>query len=99
MLAGDGQKLVSATALRNLDAILVCPLLDFCNLNQQTCLPNNPKVIDIRESVQESRSLSVKVSAAAAADLEAEACRSAAFRLAIRALRRTLAISLSRVVG
>ena len=51
------------------------------------------------ESDQESRSLSLNVCALSAADLDAEACMSAIFKLATRAFRRTEATSLSRVEG
>jgi len=54
---------------------------------------------NVRESDQESRSLSLKVCAASEADFEAEACADAAFKLAIREFRRTLAMSLSLDVG
>jgi len=52
-----------------------------------------------RESDHELRRASLSVCVASAADLEAEACKSAILKLARRAFRRTLAINLSLVLG
>lgn len=56
-------------------------------------------MLHVRESDHDSRSFSLAVWAASAADLDADAAVSWTFKLAMRELRRTEAINLSLVVG
>ena len=98
MLASNGQQLISLASLGDPDSILVSPRLDFYS----SLLAETRKIAlkgDLPESDQDSRSWSLNVWVASEADFDIEACMSAIFKLATRALRRTLAINLSLVDG
>lgn len=97
MFTGNSEEFLALASLGNADAVLVGPFFDCCVVLER--LDEWRGRYDLLESDQDSRSLSLRVAAASDAERDAEAAALDAFKLAIRELRRTLAINLSLDVG